>query len=122
MRDGDERRWLARAACAVLAAGAVAGTGSVALADLGPEPAVPASAHVRHPGTVRKAGHRHLRARTVVRCQSDGTDQIEDFDDEGLEPRHIVGETTPTGRCADVLGALGIAGVLPREHRTRPVR
>jgi hypothetical protein len=60
-----------------------------------------------------------------MRCQNDDTDQIDDFGDDGDEPRHSF---TPAGsaggRCTG--DALGIARVLagehPRSRAARPVR
>jgi hypothetical protein len=100
----------ALAGASVLAAG-VEGT---ALADPPPSPAHAKRKVWRHP------------PRTVVRCQSDGTDQINEIDDDSDEPRHYVSpdDPTPAGRCPDIRQALGIADLLDggaaRSTRPRP--
>jgi hypothetical protein len=123
-------RWLMTIAAAALAAtgtAALAGTESVAAADPLPRP----NAHARgvagkgHGSTRHGAGrkgHHHIRPRTVVRCQNDDTDQIDEIDNDGGEPQHIVspgGAAPGGGHCAGVRDALGIAGLLAGDHRTR---
>lgn len=93
---------------------------SAGVAVAGPAPRPPVQKQVSHTRTVH-----HPRPRTVVRCQNDDTDQIDEFGDDGDEPRHSF---TPTesagGRCTG--DALGIARVLAGQHArpraTRPVR
>lgn len=112
-----------------------AGTACPGLADPLPGPHVRAAqtgpattgrAHLqaRHPGTGRKA--RHHRPRTVLRCQSDDTDQIDEIDDDSEEPRHYAapgGTVASPGSCLGAGQALGIAGILagdrPRGRRVR---
>jgi hypothetical protein len=112
-----------------------AGTAGAGLADPSPVPhgravrSGPATAgrgHLqgRHSGTGRKG--RHQRPRTVVRCQSDDTDQVDEIDDDTEEPRHHVvpgGTVAPSGSCSGVGEALGIADILagdrPRGPRVR---
>jgi hypothetical protein len=59
-----------------------------------------------------------------VRCQNDGTDQIDEIDNDGDEPRHIVSPdpVAPTGSCPGFKNALGMAGLLGGDHRTRTDR
>jgi hypothetical protein len=104
---------------------ALACTAGAAVADPVPRP----SAHgvagkgngaTRH-GVVRK-GHHHLRPRTVVRCQNDDTEQIDEFDNDGGEPVHIVSPGAAEaagGRCPGAQDALGIADLLAGGHRAR---
>jgi hypothetical protein len=104
-------------------AAALAGTAGVAVADPLPKP----NAHTgkgntatRH-GVARK-GHHHVRPRTVVRCQNDDTEQIDEFDSDGGEPLHTVspGTVAPAGSgCPGAQDALGIADILAGGHRTR---
>jgi hypothetical protein len=100
------------AGASVLAAGAP----GTALADPAPSPAHTrqarvVKAHADRARHVRRARH---RPRTVVRCQSEGTDQIDEIDDESDEPRHYVSPDTPApaGTCPGLQEALGIANVL----------
>lgn len=109
----------------VVAAGALAGMGGAALADPLPKPPGRAQAaqHVTakgHTRTGRKAG-RH-RPRTVVRCQNDDTDQTDEIDTDGDEPRHFVSPdvTAPAAGCSR--DALNLAGLLAGDHRTRAHR
>jgi hypothetical protein len=123
----------ALAGASVLAAGAANGADGakaegVALAGPSPRPypsharaasAVKGRVQGKHPHRV----HRH-RPRTVVRCQSDGTDQVDEIENDGEEPRHYVspGSPAPAAGCPSVQQALGIANLLDGGHRTRPVR
>jgi hypothetical protein len=135
MRGTRDRGALLRlatiAGASVVAAGALAGTGGAALAD--PLPRPPGRAQAKRPapaqagqpahpagkGPARHAGRHHHRPRTVVRCQNDDTDQLDEIDDDGDEPRHYVapGSTAPSGGCAQ--DALNLAGLLAGDHRTR---
>jgi hypothetical protein len=115
-----------RVVLAVVAA-ALAGTAGVAVADPLPRPgahgvAGKGNAATKH-GVVRK-GHHHVRPRTVVRCQNDDTDQLDEFDSDSDsdEPLHVVspGTAAPAGgQCPGVQDALGIADILAGGHRTR---
>jgi hypothetical protein len=113
-----------RVVLAIVAA-ALAGTAGVAVADPLPKPgahgvAGKGNAATKH-GVVRK-GHHHVRPRTVVRCQNDDTDQLDEFDSDSDEPLHVVspGATVPAGgQCPGVQDALGIADILGGGHRTR---
>ena len=121
------------AGASVVAAGALAGTGGAVLADPLPKPpgraqAKPAApAQVKQPvhaagkgrGPARHPGRRHHRPRTVVRCQNDDTDQLDEIDNDGDEPRHYVSpeSTAPGGGCAQ--DALNLAGLLAGDHHTR---
>jgi hypothetical protein len=55
-----------------------------------------------------------------VRCQNDETDQIDEFDDEATEPRHIVIPDRPgaAGHCVGSREALQIAGLLGGDRPT----
>ncbi|GAB2828616.1 hypothetical protein GCM10027176_36000 [Actinoallomurus bryophytorum] len=104
---------------------ALAGTAGAAFADPLPRPgghgvAGKGNTATRH-GVVHK-GHHHLRPHTVVRCQNDDTEQIDDFDSDGGEPVHIVSPGAAEaagGGCPGAQDALGIADVLAGGHRTR---
>jgi hypothetical protein len=52
-----------------------------------------------------------------VRCQNDETDQIDEFDDEDGEPRHIV-MPGAAGHCVGSREALQIAGLLGGDRPT----
>jgi len=95
---------LGTAAMAVMAGTAVAG----------PAPRPPAQKP--KPAGHAKAGHHHSRPRTVVRCQNDDTDQLDEFGDDGEEPRHVLtpAQTGTAGRCAG--DALDIARILAGDH------
>jgi hypothetical protein len=70
---------------------------------------------------VKKGRHHHQQPRTVVRCQNDDTDQLDEFDGEG-EPVHIVspgGAAPAGGNCPGAQDALGIAGILSGDHHRR---
>lgn len=111
------------AGACVLAAGAE----GTALADPAPSPAHArqaraVKAHADRARHVRRARH---RPRTVVRCQSEGTDQIDEIDDESDEPRHYVSpdDPAPAGSCPGLQEALGIANILGGgARRTRSAR
>lgn len=126
----------ALAGASVLAAGAE----GTALADPVPRPVLKplppraqagsaAKAHVQdgqHPRRVR-----HHRPRTVVRCQSDGTEQIDEIDSDDDGPRHYVSPDAPgpAGNCPGARQALAIADLLDggtrravRHSRRIPVR
>jgi hypothetical protein len=110
---------------AAVVGGAVAVSAGAAVA--GPVPRPPAA---RQAAAHKQAGrgehvHHRPRPRTVLRCQSDDTDQIDEFGDDGDEPRHSFTPTEPGGgRCSG--DALGIARILagehPRSRAARPVR
>ena len=108
-----------------IAAAALAGTAGVAAADPRPRPSAhgvagKGNAATRH-GVGRKGRH-HLRPRTVVRCQNDDTEQLDEFDNDSDEPLHIVspGTAAPAGeRCPGIRDALGIADILAGGRRTR---
>lgn len=119
--------WGRRSKAGVLAAivcGSVAVSAGAAAAAPAPRPPAARQRQAGHPGHVGAVRH-HPRPRTVMRCQNDDTDQIDDFGDDGDEPRHSF---TPAGsaggRCTG--DALGIARVLagehPRSRAARPVR
>ena len=104
---------------------ALAGTAGVAVADPPPRPGAHGVAGKGNAAThhaVGRRGHHHVRPRTVVRCQNDDTEQIDEFDDDGGEPLHIVSPGTAEaagGRCPGAQDALGIADILAGGHRTR---
>lgn len=102
--------------------GAAAMAISAGAAVAGPAPGPPAQKQAGHTGHIRTV--HHPRPRTVARCQSDDTDQIDEFGDDGDEPRHSFTPTESAGRCSE--DALGIARVLAGEHArpraARPVR
>jgi hypothetical protein len=108
-----------------IVAAALAGTAGVAVADPLPRPnahgaAGKGNAATRH--AVGRRGHHHVRPRTVVRCQNDDTEQIDEFDSDGGEPLHTVspGTVAPAGSaCPGAQDALGIADMLAGGHRTR---
>lgn len=113
------------AGASVLAAGAQ----GTALADPVPSPAhaKEAKAAAKARDQARKARHVrrvHHRPRNVVRCQSDGSDQVDEIDDESDEPRHYVSPDSPApaGTCPGLQEALGIANILGGGGRTRPAR
>jgi hypothetical protein len=102
-------------AVAIVSAGAVlAGTASVAAADPAPVPVTRHSvAGKGHPGRARHArrpGHHRAWPRTVVRCQNDDTEQTDDIDGDGIEPRHVVTPGAADGACSR--DALNIADIL----------
>jgi hypothetical protein len=107
---------LATIVCGAMAATAV----STGTAVAGPVPRPPSARQAAAP---RPAGHhgatRH-HPRTVMRCQSDDTDQIEEFGDDD-EPRDSFTPAEASGRCSG--DALGIARILAGDHpRRRPAR
>jgi hypothetical protein len=120
------------AGASVVAAGALAGTGGAVLA--GPLPKPPGQAQAGQPRHVASrsqaqprhgghaAGRRHVRPRTVVRCQNDDTDQTDEIDSDSDGPSHFVSPdiTAPAGRCSR--DALDLAGLLAGDHRTRAGR
>jgi hypothetical protein len=107
-----------------IVAAALAGTAGAAVADPPPRPSAHGVAEKGNAATrhgVGRRGHHHVRPRTVVRCQNDDTEQIDEFDDDG-EPLHVVSPGTAEaagGRCPGARDALGIAGMLAGGHRTR---
>lgn len=111
------------AGASVLAAGAE----GTALAGPAPSPAHAKEARAvkAHGGRARHVRRARHRPRTVVRCQSDGTDRVEEIDDESDEPRHYVSPESdaPAGTCPGLRDALGIANILGEGGgRTRPAR
>lgn len=108
-----------------IAAVALAGTAGVAVADPQPRPSAHGVAGKGNTATrhgVGRRGHHHVRPRTVVRCQNDDTEQIDEFDNDGGEPLHIVPPGTAEaagGSCPGAQDALGIADILAGGHRTR---
>ncbi|HZE30131.1 MAG TPA: hypothetical protein VE198_01690 [Actinoallomurus sp.] len=108
-----------------IVAAALAGTAGVAAADPPPKPSAHGVAGKGNAATrhgVGRNGHRHLRPRTVVRCQNDDTEQLDEFDSDNDEPLHIVSPDTAApagGRCPGIRDALGIADILAGGHRTR---
>jgi hypothetical protein len=106
---------LGTAAMSVMAGTAVAGPA--------PRPPAPKAAGHAKAGHAKagpaKAGHHHSRPQTVVRCQNDDTDQLDEFGDDDEEPRHVLTpiQAGPAGRCAG--DALDIARVLAGD-RARP--
>jgi hypothetical protein len=59
-------------------------------------------------------GRAHHRPRAVVRCQNDETDQVDEFDSDDDEPRHVIGpgRPAPYGHCPGYRDALALAGLL----------
>jgi hypothetical protein len=51
-----------------------------------------------------------------VRCQNDETEQTDEFDDDGLEPRHVVTPGGADGACSR--DALNIADILAGDRPT----
>jgi hypothetical protein len=103
-------------------AAALAGTAGVAVADPVPRPhGVAGKGNAATWHAVGRRGHHHVRPRTVVRCQNDDTEQIDEFDNDGGEPLHHVSPGTEAagGRCPGAQDALGIADILAGGHRTR---
>ena len=102
-------------------AAAMAMTAGAAVA--GPVPRPPAQKQAGHTGHTRTAHH---RPHTVVRCQNDDTEQIDEFGDDGDEPQHSFTpiQAAPGGRCSrDALGiARTLAGDRARPRTARPVR
>ncbi|MDN3359234.1 hypothetical protein [Actinomadura sp. DC4] len=100
-------------------AAVVAGSAGAAVAAPVPRPVAPKPVAQRHV----KAGHHHPRLHTIVRCQNDDTEQIDEFGDEGEEPRHTL---TPAGAPGCSRAALDIARILAgdraRPRAARPVR
>ena len=84
---------------------AFVGPAGVAVADPPPKPGAHGPAAKGNTATghgVARKGHHHVRPRTVVRCQNDDTEQIDEFDSEDDEPLHTVSPGTPEpagGRC-----------------------
>jgi hypothetical protein len=92
-------------------------SGEAAGADPVPRPPRQPAAH--HAQVKRP---HHVRPRTVVRCQSDGDDQVEEFDDQDDLPQYTFSPgAVPAARSGECSGrALDIARVLAGDRR--PVR
>jgi hypothetical protein len=71
-----------------------------------------------------RTGRHHPRPHSVVRCQNDETDQVDEFDNEDGEPRHIVAPSRPdaAGHCIGSREALAIAGLLGGDRPAAPGR
>ena len=100
--------------------------GEAAGADPRPRPVRRPDAHhaqVAHPGG-RQARH-HVRPRAVVRCQSDGTNEVDEFDDQDGLPQYTFSPGgSPAAQAGECSGrALDIARILagdrPTPRRTR---
>src|SRR3569833_2478035 len=129
-RRDETVRLMAVLGAGIATMGALAGTAVAAPVPkppaqqvAGPRPPAPqqaATGHSGHAAGRAKAGH--PRPRTVVRCQNDETDQIDEFDTDRDEPRHIVtpAGNTQAGHCAGSRDAIEIARILAGEHRARP--
>ncbi|MCW2862205.1 MAG: hypothetical protein JWP48_3913 [Actinoallomurus sp.] len=118
--------WLVTAVCA----GMVALCAPAGRADTGPSPQPGGRSRTQQDHTTGRAGQGggrrtgHHRPRSVVRCQNDETDQLDEFDDEDGEPRHSVAPSRPdaAGHCVGSREALQIAGLLGGARPAAPRR
>jgi hypothetical protein len=117
--------WLVTAVCA----GMVALCAPAGRAATGPAPQPDGRPRTQQDHATGRAGHGGGRRpghhpRSVVRCQNDETDQLDEFDDEDGEPRHIVPPSRPdaTGHCVGSREALQIAGLLGGARPAGPRR
>jgi hypothetical protein len=127
-RDARARHvlWLVTA----VSAGMVALCPSAGRAGTGPSPQPGGRPRTQQDHTSGRAGHGggrktgHHHPRSVVRCQNDETDQLDEFDDEDGEPRHVVAPSRPdaAGHCVGSREALQIAGLLGGARRAAPRR
>jgi hypothetical protein len=101
------------------------GTASAAVAGPLPRPPRTAAGAARRPaGHHRRGRNAYPRPRTVVRCQNDDSEQIDEIDNDGIAPSHVITPAggAPAGSCAGAEDALGIARALAGDRPVRTVR